>query len=137
MFDQYLNLRIKLLLIDFADLLQYLFNHYSYTKKCSNIKNELSNFLINLINSSMAKGSPGTELDSRLKIVSNYVINKDKGDAFSDALLDSILIKKEINKLVFVGLDLAYCVNITIKTVNNRKYEICIISDAVLSTSIL
>jgi len=43
-------------------------------------------------------------------------------------------VKKEINKLVFVGLDLAYCVNRTIKTVNNRKYEICIISDAVLST---
>lgn len=99
------------------------------------VKNEISNFLINILNSSLAKGSPGAELDSRLNVVSNYVINKDKGDAFSNPLLDSILIKKEINKLVFVGLDLAYCVNRTIEAAHNRNYNICIISDAVLSKS--
>jgi nicotinamidase-related amidase len=99
------------------------------------VKNEISNFLINILNSSLAKGSPGAELDSRLNVVSNYVINKDRGDAFSNPLLDSILIKKEINKLVFVGLDLAYCVNRTIEAAHNRNYDICIISDAVLSKS--
>ena len=99
------------------------------------VKNEISNVLINLLNSSLAKGSPGSELDSRLNVVSNYIINKEKGDAFSNPLLDSLLIKKEINKLVFVGLDLAYCVNRTIEAANNRNYNICIINDAVLSES--
>ena len=99
------------------------------------VKNEISNFLINILNSSLAKGSPGAEFDSRLNVVSNYIINKDKGDAFSNSLLDSILIKKGINKLVFAGLDLAYCVNSTIAAAKNRNYDICILNDAVLSKS--
>jgi len=97
------------------------------------VKNEISNPLINILNNSLAKGSPGAELDSRLKIQSNYIINKDKGDAFSNPLLDSILIKKGINKLVFTGLDLAQCVNSTILAAVNRNYKICLISDALIT----
>jgi nicotinamidase-related amidase len=97
------------------------------------VKNEISNPLINILNNSLAKGSPGAELDSRLKIVSDYIINKDKGDAFSNPLLDSILIKNGINKLVFTGLDLAQCVNSTILAAVNRNYKICLISDALIT----
>lgn len=99
------------------------------------VKNEISNFLINILNSSLAQGGPGAELDSRLRVVSNYIINKDKRDAFSNSLLDSILIKNGINKLVFVGLDIAYCINSTIQAADNRKYDICLIKDAVISES--
>lgn len=99
------------------------------------VKNEISNFLINILNNSLEKGSRGAELDSRLKVVSNNIINKEKKDAFSNPLLDSILIKNKVNKLVFVGLDLAYCVNSTIEAAKNRNYDICLISDAVLSKS--
>ena len=99
------------------------------------VKNEISNFLINILNSSLAKGSAGAELDSRLNLVSDYIINKEKGDAFSNSRLDSILVKNEINKLVFMGLDLAYCINSTIQAAENRNYDICLISDAVLSES--
>ena len=53
------------------------------------VKNEISNPLINILNSSLAQGSPGAELDSRLRVGSAYIINKDKGDAFSNPLLDS------------------------------------------------
>jgi nicotinamidase-related amidase len=81
----------------------------------------------------MEKGSPGAELDDRLRIVSDYIINKDKGDAFSNPLLDSILINNNINKLVFTGLDLAQCVNSTILAAVNRNYKICVISDAVIT----
>ena len=63
------------------------------------VKNEISNPLINILNNSLAKGSPGAKLDSRLKIASDYIINKDKSDAFCNAILDSILIKNGINKL--------------------------------------
>ena len=99
------------------------------------IKNEISNPLINILNNSMEQGSPGAELDTRLKLVSDYIISKDKGDAFSNPLLDSILIKNDINVLVFTGLDLAECVNSTILAAANRNYKICVISDAVITES--
>jgi len=72
-------------------------------------------------------------LDSRLRVVSAFIINKDKGDAFSNLLLDSILISGDINKLVFTGLDLARCVNSTILAAANRHYDICLISDALIT----
>jgi len=99
------------------------------------VKSEISNFLINILNSSLAKGGFGAQFDSRLKVVSDLIINKDKSDAFSNPSLDSILIKNDINKLVFAGIDLAECVNSTILAAANRKYRICVISDAVLSKS--
>jgi len=99
------------------------------------IKSEISNFLINILNDTYAKGSPGAELDSRLKIVSENILNKDKSDAFSNSRIDSILIKNEINELVFTGLDLAHCVNSTILAAVNRNYDICLIEDALLSES--
>ena len=45
------------------------------------------------------------------------------------------LVKNEINKLVFTGLDLNGCVNYTILAADNRNYDICLISDAVLAKS--
>jgi nicotinamidase/pyrazinamidase len=97
------------------------------------VKNEISNPLINILNSSLAKGSPGAELDSRLKVLSKDIVNKDKSDAFSNPMLDSILVRNDINRLVFVGLDLAECVNSTILAADNRKYDICLISDALVA----
>jgi nicotinamidase/pyrazinamidase len=97
------------------------------------VKNEISDPLINILNSSLAKGGPGAELDARLKVVSDYIVNKDMSDAFSNPLLDSILIKNGINKLLFAGLDLAECVNSTILAAANRKYDICLISDALVA----
>ena len=99
------------------------------------IKNEITNFLINILNDTYAPGSPGSKLDARLNMVSDIIINKDKSDAFSNSALDSFLIKNEINKLFFTGLDLAHCVNSTIVAAENRKYKICLISDAVLAKS--
>lgn len=97
------------------------------------VKNEISNPLLNILNSSLARGEPGAELDSRLRIVSAYVINKDKGDAFSNPRLDSILIGNGVNRLVFTGLDLARCVSNTVEAAANRNYNICLVSDALIS----
>jgi nicotinamidase-related amidase len=99
------------------------------------IKNEIRNFLINILNDTYAPASPGSKLDARLHLVSDIILNKDKSDAFSNSALDSILIKNEINKLMFTGLDLAHCVNSTISAANNRNYDICLIRDAVLAKS--
>jgi nicotinamidase-related amidase len=97
------------------------------------VKNEISNPLLNILNSSLARGGPGAQLDSRLRIVSEHVINKDKGDAFSNPRLDSILIGNGVNRLVFTGLDLARCVSSTIEAAVNRNYDICLVSDALIS----
>ena len=97
------------------------------------IRNEVTNPLVNLLNNTMAKGSPGAQLDSRLNLVSDYVLGKEKKDAFSNPGLDSILIKREINKLFVVGLDAAHCVNSTIEGARNRGYKVAAIGDAIIS----
>ena len=99
------------------------------------IKNEITNFLLNIINNTYAPESPGSKLDARLDLASDLILNKDKSDAFSNSALDSFLINNEINKLVFTGLDLAHCVNSTLMAADNRNYDICLISDAVLAKS--
>ena len=86
-----------------------------------------------LMNNSMAVGSLGAQLDRRLNILSDYVIPKEKQDAFSNSYLDSILIESEISRLFIVGLDAAFCVNGTIEGARNRGYDIAVISDAILS----
>ena len=43
-----------------------------------------------------APGCPGSELDSRFKTVSDIILNKNKSDAFSNSLLDSILINNKV-----------------------------------------
>jgi len=97
------------------------------------IRSEISNPLINLINSSMSVGSPGAQLDARLNIVSDFIVTKEKQDAFSNPKLDSILIRNEISKLFVVGLDAAFCVNSTIEGAMNRDYKVVAISDAIIS----
>lgn len=99
------------------------------------IKNEITNFLINILNDTYAPGNPGSKLDARLKVVSDIILNKDKGDAFSNPALDSLLIENEVSKLVITGLDLGHCVNSTILAAKNRNYSISLISDAVLAKS--
>ena len=99
------------------------------------IKTVLHNFLLNILNDIYAPESPGSKLDSRLKLVSDNILEKDKSDAFSNPALDSFLVKNAINKLVFTGLDLDGCVNNTILAAKNRKYDICLISNAVLAKS--
>jgi len=99
------------------------------------VKNEITNFLINILNDTYAPGSPGSKLDARLSVVSDIILNKDRGDAFSNPALDSLLIKNDISKLVITGLDLAHCINSTILAAKNRNYDISLLSDAVLAKS--
>jgi nicotinamidase/pyrazinamidase len=97
------------------------------------VKSEITDWLINMLNDSYAKGSPGVALDKRLTVVSDYVIPKDCQDAFNNPRLDSILIEKKISHLIVTGLDAAFCVNSTVKAAKNRGYHISVITDAVIS----
>lgn len=100
------------------------------------IRSEISNPLINLLNSSYARGSVGAQLDNRLTIVSNYEIVKSRNDAFFNTTLDSVLVTNQINKLYVVGLDAAHCIKYTVEAAQNRNYKIGLIKEAVLSESV-
>jgi nicotinamidase-related amidase len=99
------------------------------------IRSEITNPLINLINNSYEKGSPGAAFDKRLKIVSALEVVKDKEDSFRDTDLDSILTGNKVNELYIMGLDAANCVNSTIKAAQNRNYRVNLIEETVLSKS--
>jgi len=81
----------------------------------------------------MKKGSIGTQIDSRLLIISDYILPKEKSDSFSNPHLDEILMKNKINRLYIAGLDAAYCVKNTITAAQNRGYDVVVIEDALLS----
>jgi nicotinamidase/pyrazinamidase len=99
------------------------------------VRSELTNPLINLINNSYAKGSPGAKFDKRMKIVSDLEVRKKGEDSFRNTNLDSILTGKRVNELFIVGLDAADCVNATVKAAQNRNYKVNLIEEAIISKS--
>jgi len=99
------------------------------------IRSEITNPIINLINSSYAKGHPGSGFDKRLKTVSNIEVVKKYKDSFRNTNLDSILTVNKVNELFIVGLDAAECVNGTVEAAQNRNYQVNLIEEAILSKS--
>jgi nicotinamidase-related amidase len=99
------------------------------------VRSEITNPLINLINSAYAKGSPGAKFDKRLKIVSELEVVKKVKDSFRDTPLDSMLVAGKISELYIVGLDAAECVNATAEAAQNRGYRVTIVEEAVISKS--
>ncbi len=99
------------------------------------VRSEVSNVLVNLLNNSIAKGSEGVALDKRLNVVSDYIVTKQREDAFSNPILDNILIKNQISKLYVTGLDAEHCVKSTMQAAKNRGYKVLAINDAILAQS--
>jgi len=91
------------------------------------------NWLLNLLNARMKKGTIGTRLDSRLIKNSDYLLEKSKWDSFSNPDLDAILKREQISRLYIVGLDVNYCIKNTILAALNRGYEVFAIDDALRS----
>jgi len=83
----------------------------------------------------LAKGSPGVELDGRLKILSAYFFTKRKSDAFSNLKLDPFLAALKVRKIIVTGLDITYCAGRTSQAALNRGYEVVVVEDAVISES--
>ena len=101
------------------------------------IRSEISNPLINLLNSSYAKGSPGAQFDKRIKTASGFEVIKRAKDSFKNTNLDSILTSNKVNELYIVGLDAAECVNATVEASQNRNYKVNIIEEAIISKSVV
>lgn len=100
------------------------------------IRSEITNPLLNLINSSYAKGSPGAQFDKRIKTTSGFEVIKRAKDSFKDTNLDSILIRNEVSELYIVGLDAAQCINATVEASQNRNYKVNLYKEAIISKSI-
>jgi nicotinamidase-related amidase len=99
------------------------------------VRSEINNPLVNLLNNSYAKGSPGVKNDKRLKIVSDLEVVKKGKDSFRNTDLDSILNSNKVNEIYIVGLDAAECVNATVEAAQNRNYKVNLIEEAILSKS--
>jgi nicotinamidase-related amidase len=100
------------------------------------IRSEISNPLINLLNSSYAKGSPGAQFDKRIKTTFGLEVIKRAKDSFKNTNLDSILTSNKVSELYIVGLDAAECINATVEASQNRNYTVNLIEEAILSKSI-
>ena len=99
------------------------------------IRSEISNPLINLLNSSYAKGSPGAQFDKRIKTTFGLEVIKRAKDSFKNSNLDSILTSNKVSELYIVGLDAAECINATVEASQNRNYTVNLFEEAILSKS--
>lgn len=79
------------------------------------------------------EGLPGTELDTRIKVVSENDFTKKVSDAFSNPKLGEFLTAHHVSELYLTGLDGVYCVYKTAIGGMNRGYHVTVVTDAVMS----
>jgi nicotinamidase-related amidase len=120
-------------LIKNINRIAYSFNNHNIL--VIHIRSEISNPLINLLNSSYAKGSPGAQFDKRIKTTYGLEVVKRAKDSFKNTNLDSILTSNKVSELYIVGLDAAECINATVEASQNRNYKVNLIEEAILSKS--
>jgi nicotinamidase-related amidase len=75
--------------------------------------------------------TPGAEIDRRIKIASDNIFTKWKGDAMSNKELNDFLISKQINELYLTGVDGLQCVLFTLLGALNRGYKVHVIREAI------
>lgn len=91
------------------------------------------NFITRFIIGRDIEGKPGTEMDTRIKMINRNDFTKKISDAFSNPRLDEFMIGNQVNELYLVGLDAAYCVYNTAKGALNRGYKVTVIKDAIMT----
>ena len=97
------------------------------------IRTEVTNPLINVLNSTLARGSLGAELDRRLDTSTGELVVKKRNDSFINTPLDSILEERGIGRLVVAGLDAEHCVLNAIEAAVNRGYELTVFGETVIA----
>jgi nicotinamidase/pyrazinamidase len=86
-----------------------------------------------LFHGTAIQGQAGTQLDTRLKIVSNAHFPKPKPNAFSNPKLATFLKDRQIKELYLVGLDAAFCLDQTAKGAVRLGYTVNVIHDGVVT----
>ena len=97
------------------------------------VRSEVTNPLLNILNSTLARGSEGAEFDSRLDTSAGLVVVKKKNDSFASTSLDEILEEKGVGRLVIAGLDAEHCVLAAIQAAANRGYELTVFEETVIA----
>lgn len=92
-----------------------------------------NNFITRLFVGRTIDGLPGTELDSRIKIINRNDFTKKISDAFSNQHLEKFLIQNQVDEVYLVGLDAAYCVYYTALGALNRGYKVSVVKDAIMT----
>lgn len=77
--------------------------------------------------------SAGAELDRRLQLNANPVLDKPHADAFSSAQFRDFISSHQIGRLQLVGLDGAGCVDSTARSARARGLSVTVVQDAVAS----
>ncbi len=101
------------------------------------IRHQLNNNILNkiIMGNRFIKGTPGSEIDSRIKIINSNIFSKDKGDALSNIELDNFLMQKKINEIFIVGLDAKACVYKTAIGAIKRGYKAVVLKDAIVTSN--
>ncbi|HPG41462.1 MAG TPA: isochorismatase family cysteine hydrolase [bacterium] len=96
------------------------------------VRHEYDKLVFNLLlNDTVKKGSPGSEIDERVAIINDNIFTKHFMDAFSNPAMEKLLRDNNISHLYITGLDAQYCVDKTVQSALNRKYAVTVVSDAI------
>ena len=77
------------------------------------------------------KGTPGTEIDKRVNIISSHCFSKPAPNAFSNPEIEAFLNEHGVRELYLTGLDARFCVYETAKAAKRKGYHVTIIKDAI------
>lgn len=81
------------------------------------------------------RGNPGVEIDSRIKVVSKNVFDKELPSAFSNRSFESHLRENKIDELLLVGIDACHCINATCSAGLKRGFKVSIIEPAIATSA--
>lgn len=101
------------------------------------VENVIENPLVRVLSGGMnAPGALGTATDRRiLAVEGGRHFTKSRSDAFSNPALDAYLRESQVDHVVLVGLDGAYCVNATARGALNRGLKVTLLTDGIATES--
>jgi len=75
----------------------------------------------------------GSELVSDMKIVSNNIFEKSKGNALTSSDFTNFIKKNEISEFYIMGADAVACVKSTVFNMCKENYKVTVLSDCITS----
>ena len=81
------------------------------------------------------KGTEGTQLDERLRVVTDVYFSKSQGDAFSNPALNAYLQTAHVDKVFVSGLYAEACICATVKGALRNRYRVYVLKDCIATKS--
>lgn len=78
-------------------------------------------------------GTPGAELAPDMKIVSDHIFTKYKGNALTSEEFSDFISKNEIGDFIITGADAVACVKSTCFNLRKANYGVTVLSDCITS----